>query len=136
MKVVGDGRIIAIWKDPWVPKVAKSCVFPRENYNEDALSFVNELSNGDGWNRVTLGLYFNEWEREAIIKIPLSLYPCEDQWVWKLKKHGDFTVRIAYFAKLNARRDGKASNSTNEKHQIRVMLWGAKLPPKIRHSGR
>ncbi|KMT06280.1 hypothetical protein BVRB_7g162050 [Beta vulgaris subsp. vulgaris] len=124
LKVVGDGTTTEIWKDPWVPGLPNSSVFPYYHKDENTPTFVYELR----MNRERLTTYFNEWEREAILKIPLPRYPCEDQWSWKLTKHGEFTVRSAYYAELHARKDGRASNSTTASHGIWTKLWNAKVP--------
>lgn len=69
------------------------------------------------------------------MRIPLSSCPCEDQCSWKLTKHGDVTIRSAYYAELMAKKDEEASHSAQENHGIWVKLRSAKLPPKIRHFG-
>lgn len=36
------------------------------------------------------------WEVDAISRIPVANYACEDRWSWHYTGHGDLSVRSAY----------------------------------------
>ena len=72
-------------------------------------------------------------DREAILRIPIGRLE-EDIWAWHLEMHGNFTVRSAYRALLQA-------NSTNDlvmgsdgsELLYWKKLWKMRVPPKVRN---
>ena len=112
-KVVGSGRTMAIWTDPWVPKLPHFRVFSRRNINDDGPKMVSDLIEDGAWKDEVLQQSFSPWEASAIKSIALPRTDCCDQWVWHYNKQGVFTVRSAYYLELERKKQKLASTSTD-----------------------
>lgn len=135
MKVVGKGNTISIWKDPWVPTLPNFRVLQTQNTENEDLRVVYDLMQGDRWNVELLNSTFSTWEAQAIMCIPVTRYAEEDGWTWHLTKHGDFTVRSAYYKEMETRKKNKASSLNQHRECKWKRLWQARVPPKIKNFG-
>ncbi|KAJ1262343.1 hypothetical protein BS78_09G099700, partial [Paspalum vaginatum] len=94
---IGSGTQVRIWRDSWIPRGISLKVLSRRG--RCRLHWVSELLNTreDDWGRDKLVQYFfNQADREAILKIKLSAHRTEDFVAWHGEKSGVFTVRSAY----------------------------------------
>ena len=95
-KVVGSGTSIDIWRDPWIPSLPNFRVLPRQGIPSEAPRLASELMHDGKWNSEVLSIHFSTWEVDAISRIPVANYACEDRWSWHYTRHGDLSVRSAY----------------------------------------
>lgn len=108
IKVIGPGRSIDIWHDPWVPCLPNFKVLAQPNNIEESPQCAADLIEVS-WNRNLLNSLFTRWEAEKIGTIPIPLYPEDDSWSWVISKSGEFTVHSAYYAMLKGRMDESSS---------------------------
>lgn len=92
---VGDGTMIDIWMDPWLPYgTSRRPITPR---GQTVLRRVSELINpttGD-WDKELIEDIFWEEDRQHILAIPLK-EDAEDVLAWHYDKKGVFSVKSAY----------------------------------------
>ncbi|KAL6180425.1 hypothetical protein ACLB2K_047088 [Fragaria x ananassa] len=95
---VGNGEMISIWNDPWVPLPYNFKPFSDPMQGSEDMR-VCDLIDGDigEWNVEVIEDLFNPMEIDLILKIPLSLYGDEDRMVWHFDKKGCCTVKSGYY---------------------------------------
>ncbi|KAL6225315.1 hypothetical protein ACLB2K_004165 [Fragaria x ananassa] len=95
---VGNGEMISIWNDPWVPLPYNFKPFSDPMQGSEDMR-VCDLIDGDigEWNVEVIEDLFNPMEIDLILKIPLSLYGGEDRMVWHFDKKGCYTVKSGYY---------------------------------------
>ena len=135
IKVVGEGRSIDVWKDPWIPKLPNFKLITSRSNQEDLPQMVSDLIENGRWNVALLNNIFTRWERDEIKSIPLSMYPEADSWAWALTKEGTFSVKSAYFTQLTMNRAGLSSSSGSKDLAAWARVWKAKAAPKIQTFG-
>lgn len=134
-KVIGDGSTINMWKDPWVPSLPKFRLLTQGNRREDELIMVSELMAGREWDDEKLRQLFTAWEVAAIRSIPIPRYHGVDEWTWHYSKHGDFTVKSAYYLELEGRKKTVASSSGSVSSTLWKRVWKSILPSKVKLFG-
>jgi hypothetical protein len=92
--LVGDGAVIDIWKDPWLPWLPNFVPQPKDESSMDRF-IVSCLINQDSrsWNTSML---FNEDFVAAIKRISIPLQPRPDRLVWIVDPKGNFSVQSVY----------------------------------------
>lgn len=130
-KVVGNGESTEVWADPWIPTLPNFRVLTGILPSEAPRKVADIMLNGQ-WNQGELRRWFTRWEIEEILRIPIQLQPCEDQWTWHYSKNGEFSVRSAYFLELAERKRARATSSRETDNVVWCKLWQANLPTKIR----
>ncbi|XP_065620312.1 uncharacterized mitochondrial protein AtMg00310-like [Quercus suber] len=94
---VGNGIIVRVWWDKWIPRPSTYKVLMSERPNfENAL--VCELINRatSEWNMEKINSWFLPEDRETITSIPLSTIDTNDRLIWAENRSGKFTVKSAY----------------------------------------
>lgn len=134
-KVVGSGHSVDIWADPWVPSLKNFRPMLVTGTVPEEPRTVSDLICNGRWDNTKLHSLFQPWEIEAITRIPISQVVTEDKWEWHFTKHGEFTVRSAYFQALEAKKIATASSSKGNAGSIWSKLWKANLPTKIKNFG-
>jgi hypothetical protein len=95
--IVGDGAVIDIWKDPWVPWLPNFLPQPKyETINERLVVFCFINQSIRTWNVYKLKELFDEVFVEAITKIKIPYSPRPDRLVWILDPKGRFSVKLAF----------------------------------------
>lgn len=94
---------------------------------------VRELWHNRAWNVELLGSLFSHGEVDAIRRMQVPLFDSVDKWAWHYSKDGEYTARSAYYMLLKEEKDSQASSSKNRRKFEWVGIWGANLPPKIKH---
>jgi hypothetical protein len=84
------------------------------------------------WSEEVLSAKMAPVDREAILKIPIGRLE-EDTWAWQLERHGNFTVRSAYRALLNANAFIEPLGSSGSVQPYWQKLWKMRVPPKVRN---
>ena len=135
VKVVGKGNTINIWRDPWIPTLPKFWVSQQQSAENEEIRVVSDLMNENRWNIELINSTFSPWEAKAITIIPLARYAEEDGWTWHFTKHGDFTVRSAYYKEMESKQNNHASSSNQLRACVWKRLWQARVPPKIKNFG-
>ncbi|OVA11190.1 Reverse transcriptase zinc-binding domain [Macleaya cordata] len=94
---IGDGSLIKIWTDPWVPFLPRFRV-EGSSLDRGGLCFVSELicPNSRLWRLDLLQQFFLPHEIIAILKIRLSAEASADTLIWMLTPTGDFSTKSVY----------------------------------------
>ena len=75
---VGDGRIVQIWSDKWIPSYedGKGKMIRKRDCN---LEKLKELIRKDEWNQDLINKWFMKEDFKKILAIPLSLIRGKDR---------------------------------------------------------
>jgi ribonuclease HI len=85
------------------------------------------------WMEELLQAKFASVDVHAIMQIPIGGLE-DDFWAWHLEKHGNFSVRSAYRALLQANEvNGPVVGSYGSEQSFWKKLWKMKVPPKVRN---
>lgn len=132
-RVIGNSASINIWKDPWVMTLPNGRVDSGPNGEIECPQMVRELWSDREWNSEMLLSLFSNTEVVAIKRLQVPMYDSEDKWMWKYSKDGEYSVRSAYYMLLNDAKTRQASSSATRANFEWKRIWGANLPPKIKH---
>ena len=95
---VGNGRLIHIWEDKWLPTPTTYKVISPPQPLDDfpmVLALIDEDSRR--WKVDTLKFLFLPFEVETILNIPQSYSLPEDKIIWVGNKRVEFSVKSAYY---------------------------------------
>lgn len=132
---VGNGKLIHIWEDKWlpIPTTHKVCS-PQLDF--DDFPMVSSLIDDDTkrWKVGLIRATFLPFEAETILSIPLSYILPDDSIVWIGNKRGVFSVKSAYYVVLPVVE--KAVAGENSSRDFRTPLWKKmwqlKIPLKVK----
>ena len=94
---VGNGKLIHIWDDKWLPTPSTYKVISPPNGIPQfpmVSSLINPMTKW--WNVDLIRTTFLPFEAETILKIPLSRTLLEDKIIWIGNRRGEFSVKSAY----------------------------------------
>ena len=132
---VGNGKLIHIWEDRWLPTPSTYKVISPPNNNPDfpmIFALIDPLTKW--WNVSLVRAMFLPFEVDSILRIPLSYSMPEDKLIWLGNKRGEFTVKSAYhiaFNLLEPKKGGKCSSRDPYK-SLWKRLWRLNLPAKVK----
>ncbi|XP_030923696.1 uncharacterized protein LOC115950621 [Quercus lobata] len=97
--LVGNGKSIRTWSDPWVPNLPGFIPSPKFGANPDLALIVSQLLNqdGSGWDIAKLWHFFEDSMVDIIMQVPLPSFLSADCWSWTLTNLGKFTIKFAYW---------------------------------------
>ncbi|XP_071683496.1 uncharacterized protein [Lolium perenne] len=96
---------------------------------EHIVATIKKLVAGE-WNEEILETKMASVDVQAILKIPTGRLE-EDSWAWHLERHGNFTVRSAYRALLQANvMVNPIMGSSGSEQSYWKKLWKFRVPPK------
>ena len=132
---VGNGKLIHIWEDKWLPTPSTyNVISPPNDMPQFSMVFslIDPVTN---WWRVDMvRVTFLPFEADLILRIPLSHNLLEDKIIWIGNNRGDFTAKSAYHIAhnlLESREKEECSNGDPCKPVWRK-LWHLNLPAKIK----
>ena len=111
---VGNGKLIHIWDDRWLPTLSTYKVISPPNGNPEfpmVSALINPITKW--WNVNLVRATFLPFEADTILRIPLTHNMLEDKIIWLGNNQGEFTVKSAYHIAYNlieAKKDGECSS--------------------------
>ena len=113
--LIGDGSLVSVWEDPWVPWIQGFSPKPREDAFSQIPMLVSQLINNElrYWNAYLVNEIFDAESTRAILSISLPFQPCPDKLIWVLDPKGRFTIKSAY----------RATTQKDEPSPIPQSLW-------------
>ncbi|XP_065623699.1 uncharacterized protein LOC136065014 [Quercus suber] len=133
---VGNGKLIHIWEDRWMPTPSTYKVISPLPHNFDDFPMVSALIDPDTkrWNVDLVRRTFLPFEASTILNMPLSFSLPDDKMIWIGNKKGVFTVKSAYYIALSIAEpslDGECS-SGNSCSPLWRKMWHLNIPAKVR----
>ena len=132
---VGNGKLIHIWDDKWLPTPSIYKVISPPNGIPQFLmvsSLINPMTKW--WDVDLIRTTFLPFEVETILKIPLSRTLPEDKLIWIGNRGGEFSVKSAYhiaYGLIETNNCGESSSGDPCK-PLWKRLWLLNLPAKIK----
>ena len=132
---VGNGQLIHIWEDKWLPTPSTyKVITPPRPIND--FPMVSSLIDSETrrWKSNVIRIVFLPFEADTILNIPLSYNLPEDKLIWIGNKKWEFIVKSAYYIALSlveAEDCGECSSGDSRTPLWRKM-WHLKFPAKIR----
>ena len=83
-------------------------------------------------------MIFNQYDAEAILKIPLSRRQVQDKMVWMHCRNGKYTVKSGYHVARMLAGDTNGREESSEQranHRVWNRLWQLRVPSKIKVFG-
>jgi hypothetical protein len=96
--LIGDGKSVDCWKDPWVPWIPGFLPTPKDSLVPPNPMLVSSLINPDhpSWNVNLLQEHFDADSVNAICRIHLPILPSPDKLCWIANPKGVFSVKSVY----------------------------------------
>ncbi|XP_042511742.1 uncharacterized protein LOC122086886 [Macadamia integrifolia] len=117
---IGDGALVDIWQDKWI----QSLPHYKLQYPKPVGCTLSTVANIIGpvtryWRLYLLQQFFHQSDRDAILKINLSLFPSADKLIWGASKDGVFSVKLVYHLLSNLKqvrdKDGAACKASTSR---------------------
>ena len=131
---VGNGRLIHIWENKWLPTPTTYKVISPPRLFDDfpmVSALIDEATRR--WKVDTLKSLFLPFEVETILNIPLNYNFPEDKIIWVGNKKGVFSVKSAYYVALtvlNPLERGECSSGDPRTPLWKRIYMAVKNPPK------
>ena len=132
---VGNGKLIHIWDDRWLPTPSTYKVISPPNGNPEfpmVSALIDPITKW--WNVNLVRATFLPFEADTILRIPLTHSMPKDKIIWFGNSRGEFTVKSAYhiaFNLIEAKKDGECSSGDPCK-SLWKRLWHLNLPAKVK----
>ena len=126
-------------EDKWIPShPANKILFPVE-YDEWEWR-VSDLIDWrvHQWDRERIYMLFNQFDAEAILRVPLSRRQVQDKLMWKYCRNAKYAVKSGYHvARMLAGDTNGREESSRQRadHRIWNQLWQLCVPSKIKVFG-
>ena len=100
---VGNGKLIHIWDDKWLPNPTMYKVISPPPQNFDNFPMVSTLIDFDSrrWKVDLVKSLFLPFEARTILNISISYNLPNDKIIWVGNNRGVFTVKSAYYVALS-----------------------------------
>ena len=132
---VGNGKLIHIWEDKWLPTPSTYKVISPPNNNPEFPMVSSLIDPTTKWWKVDmLRATFLLFEAKTILRIPLSHNLPEDKIIWLGNSCGKFTVKGAYHIahKLVEAKDEGECSSRDPYKPLWKKLWHLNIPAKVK----
>ena len=135
-RMVGNGRSMKVWTDPWLEDEEGNCRPPiRRQRLFDVNLMVSDLINPQTrrWDTIKI----NELFVPADIAILLQNQPVvsdDDSWLWKYTRNGLYKVKTGYDLSFSVKNEAiiNQQNIQPSLNPLKAQVWGFKAPPKIK----
>jgi len=109
---VGDGRLINVWEDNWLPYQNGHKIWSHKPPNCDIM-FVSDLIHHDirCWNAPLINEIFLPFEAQQILQLPISFSQLQDEFVWGASRSSTCSVKSSCDF-LKARREADGCHSS------------------------
>ncbi|KAL6564457.1 hypothetical protein OROMI_015907 [Orobanche minor] len=128
-RLVGSGKDITIWHDPWLPDEANPYIESPEIANFDLVKVEDLLSeHGKFWDMDLIQSIFTPRDRELVKKVSLSIRLLDDGWYWLGERKGSYSVKSGYhrLTRLNL------SETSSQNSFLWSSIWNLFVPPKVK----
>ncbi|KAK6122177.1 hypothetical protein DH2020_044081 [Rehmannia glutinosa] len=137
---VGNGNIIDVWKDPWVPKDSCFYLFGGGITGVNSLKVRDLIDvSSNEWNVELVRRNFDTEDANLILGIPLPRCDRDDQLVWHFTRNGKYSVKTGYhlakrhyYLKTEESKGGGSSGSHDKPPWL--FIWSSNIPEKIKLS--
>ncbi|KAL5565757.1 hypothetical protein UlMin_028921 [Ulmus minor] len=96
--LVGDGRSIDPWKDPWVPNIPSFISQLTTTPSASNVRVKDFIIQPGFWDINKLNDHFVPEDVRKIIQIVLPSRPKPDKWIWTPESNGKFSTHSAYLS--------------------------------------
>ena len=132
---VGNGRLIHIWNDKWLPTpTTYRVVSPPCDMNDFPMMSAFVDHDLRSWKADLFKSIFLPFEADTILNIPISYNLLEDKFIWVGNRKGVFTVKSAYYVALNLvdYADKGESSFGDPWERLWKKIWHLNIPPKVK----
>ena len=121
-RLVGSGRDILVWEDPWILDLPNFVPKPRQELEWIPNMTVSQLLNPSrsGWDFNTLNLWFDDTTISAINNISYKQGLNEDRWIWTKTNNGELSVKSIY-------KESIEDEDHTESRPVLKRIWKSKL---------
>lgn len=126
---VGNGRLIHIWEDKWLPTPTTYKVIAPHRLFDDFLMVLALIDHKSRmWKVELIRAMFLPFEANTILNMPLSYNLLEDKLIWTGNRKGDFTVKSAYYIALSLveAEEKSESSSSYPRNPLWKKIWHLK----------
>ena len=129
--VVGDGRAINVWRDPWLATTKRESPIgpPTEQAAELTVADLM-VSGGNQWNRERIQAILPEYEGR-ILSIKQSVTGAPDKLVWLGTKTGEYSVKSGYYTAVEEDVD-RADEFIVQDFNWTKNVWNMDCAPKVK----
>lgn len=133
-RIVGNGVILYVGDDPWVPLLKVFKVKLRPLHSSCLNLIVNELVVNSIWDVQKLDAWFSKLEVEAIRLIPISSSARSDSLVWTPCKDEVYTVKLGYHlvkSLTSVEKIPAQGSSYYPPRELWKVIWNLDTPLKV-----
>lgn len=126
--LLGDGRSMDIWAEPWVPWLEGFKPQPRVSTDTQQHLKAYELIDlpTKTWKFAMVTKLFSDESAKAILAVYIPYSPRQDKLIWVLNPKGIFSIKSVHNVSF------RSPISANLQNSLWKKLWKAKLPERLR----
>lgn len=130
--MIGDGKTINTWTDPWISDHLPRPPRQREGMLRDGKlhQFFNEAR--DGWNEQKLREEMVDEDVDKILRIKISSSATIDMLGWHYTEHGLYTVKSGYWLSTHLPME-EGFQPTFGNTDLKRRIWKTRMPSKLHH---
>lgn len=131
--IVGDGKSIRIWGDPWLSRPPSfKVISPRREDSglENVADLIDPISGL--WKEEVVREHFLDFEAGEVLEMPLASIALDDAYVWNYEKSGIYTVRSGYKFIRFYKNVVNGEVGASSENPLWQKIWGMVVPPKVR----
>lgn len=130
--IIGDGSLVNMWTDAWIPDHPPRPPWARGNYQEDdKVSVYLDISRWH-WNEQKLREVILDEDVDRILAIKISSVPRQDLLGWNYNEDGIYTVKSGYWLGTHLA-TSSPTLPTYGSAELKHRIWKKKVPVKLKH---